>query len=841
MHILPRLKISQKLPLALIGTALLVGLGIGAAVYTISLQTVDQQRHERMDASIQSGLDQVQSYFDNVEVDLKLFAARADTVTQIENMTRAFTALDIQGQATEMLQMAFIKNNPHPEERLLTDSAGIAAGDYDGQHRRFHAGWRTILQERGYDDVMLFNPAGVLLYTVKKNADFATDFAKGSGNPLSESPLAELFRRTSTLPAGSVAFADFSTYSAIDNAPESFIATPVYKADKLAGVLAFEIGAKSISAKLNSIGGLGQTGEALIVGADGLMRTQSHFSTLPNVLVTPVQSDVVKSALEGTRMGGSIDYRGEQRVGLAAPFEVDGTKWAVLAVQSEAEVFAPINTLRNTMLIVGGSLLLLAAALGLLFSRSITGPLTRLTASMKGLAEGDLDVEVRGASRHDEIGEMARTVEVFRESALKVSSMTEEERAGSERRRTERTAMMQDLQRAFGEVVDAAVEGDFSKRVEAKFADQELNVIASSVNNLVDTVDRGLGETGKVLSALAQTNLTHRVEGQYSGAFLQLKTDTNAVGEKLGEIVGRLKDTSRQLKTATGEILSGANDLSERTTKQAATIEETSAAMEQLATAVLDNARQAKDASAVSATVTRAAEEGGAVMLKATDAMERITTSSGKISNIIGLIDDIAFQTNLLALNASVEAARAGEAGKGFAVVAVEVRRLAQSAAQASSEVKGLIDQSGTEVRTGSKLVLEAASKLDAMVGAARTANEAMESIARQSRDQAASIEEVSAAVRLMDEMTQHNAALVEETNASIERTEEQASELDRIVDVFRTDAEDRPLRAAPQKATGAADAPATGIKGLQARVRSAAKSYLGRGNLAVDKDFAEF
>jgi methyl-accepting chemotaxis protein len=841
MHILPRLKISQKLPLALIGTALLVGLGIGAAVYTISLQTVDQQRHERMDASIQSGLDQVKSYLDNVEVDLKLFAARADTVTQIENMTRAFTALDIQGQATEMLQMAFIKNNPHPEDRLLTDSAGIAAGDYDGQHRRFHAGWRTILQERGYDDVMLFNPAGVLLYTVKKNADFATDFAKGSGNPLSESPLAELFRRASTLPAGSVAFADFSTYSAIDNAPESFIATPVYKADKLAGVLAFEIGAKSISAKLNSIGGLGQTGEALIVGADGLMRTQSHFSSLPNVLVTPVQSDVVKSALDGTRAGGSVDYRGEHMVGLAAPFEVDGTKWAVLALQSEAEVFAPINTLRNTMLIVGGSFLLLAAALGLLFSRSITRPLTRLTASMKGLAEGDLDVEVSGAGRHDEIGEMARTVEVFRESALKVSSMTEEERAGTERRRTERTIMMQDLQRAFGEVVDAAVEGDFSKRVEAKFADQELNVIASSVNNLVDTVDRGLGETGKVLSALAQTDLTHRVEGRYAGAFLQLKTDTNAVAEKLGEIVGRLKDTSRQLKTATGEILSGANDLSERTTKQAATIEETSAAMEQLATAVLDNARQARDASTVSASVTRAAEEGGAVMLKATDAMERITTSSGKISNIIGLIDDIAFQTNLLALNASVEAARAGEAGKGFAVVAVEVRRLAQSAAQASSEVKGLIDQSGTEVRTGSKLVLEAASKLDAMVGAARSANEAMETIARQSKEQAASIEEVSAAVRQMDEMTQHNAALVEETNASIERTEEQASELDRIVDVFRTDAEDRPLRAAPPKVTPAAAAPATGIKGLQARVRSAAKSYLGRGNLAVDRDFEDF
>jgi methyl-accepting chemotaxis protein len=173
-------------------------------------------------------------------------------------------------------------------------------------------------------------------------------------------------------------------------------------------------------------------------------------------------------------------------------------------------------------------------------------------------------------------------------------------------------------------------------------------------------------------------------------------------------------------------------------------------------------------------------------MLKATDAMERITASSGKISNIIGLIDDIAFQTNLLALNASVEAARAGEAGKGFAVVAVEVRRLAQSAAQASSEVKGLIEQSGTEVKTGSKLVVEAAQKLQAMLTAARSSNELMDGIAKQSQDQAASIEEVNSAVRQMDEMTQHNAALVEQTNASIEQTEAQANELDRIVEVFR-------------------------------------------------------
>jgi methyl-accepting chemotaxis protein len=177
--------------------------------------------------------------------------------------------------------------------------------------------------------------------------------------------------------------------------------------------------------------------------------------------------------------------------------------------------------------------------------------------------------------------------------------------------------------------------------------------------------------------------------------------------------------------------------------------------------------------------------------------MERITTSSGKISNIIGLIDDIAFQTNLLALNASVEAARAGEAGKGFAVVAVEVRRLAQSAAQASSEVKALIEQSGTEVRAGSKLVAEAAGKLLDMLDAARESSALIEAIARASREQASGIEDVSSAVRKLDTITQHNAALVEETNAALEKTEAQASELDRIVDSFTLERRSGTTRAA--------------------------------------------
>ncbi len=240
------------------------------------------------------------------------------------------------------------------------------------------------------------------------------------------------------------------------------------------------------------------------------------------------------------------------------------------------------------------------------------------------------------------------------------------------------------------------------------------------------------------------------------------------------------------------------------------------------------------EASSVAAGVTRTAEEGGQVMNQANEAMERITQSSGKISNIIGMIDDIAFQTNLLALNASVEAARAGEAGKGFAVVAVEVRRLAQSAAQASSEVKALIEQSGTEVKGGSKLVAEAAQQARprCWMPPARPTR-LMEAIAGESREQAAAIDEVNAAVRLLDEMTQHNAALVEETNAAIEQTEAQAVELDRIVEVFQLES------TAPPKARAAE--PANGIQALQEKVRNAARSYLSSGNAAIDKDWSEF
>jgi methyl-accepting chemotaxis protein len=478
---------------------------------------------------------------------------------------------------------------------------------------------------------------------------------------------------------------------------------------------------------------------------------------------------------------------------------------------------------------VGGLGILAGIVAALVTGRWLSGAIRRMTQSMHTLAGGEIDMTIEGTEPSHELGQMARALQVFQTNARAVRA-AEAEKDSRSAMTAARAQMMETFQQAFDTVIDATAAGDFSKRIAAKFNDADIDRIAGNFDGLLDSISGALSEAGDVLGLLAKADLTRRMVGTYHGAFADLQSDTNAVADKLGEIVAQLRDTSTSLKLATGEILAGANDLSERTTKQAATIEETSAAMEQLATTVTSNSQRALEASQNANKMAQVADEGGVVMHQATEAMQRITASSSKISNIIGLIDDIAFQTNLLALNASVEAARAGDAGKGFAVVAVEVRRLAQSAASASSDVKALIEQSALEVHGGTSLVASAAAKLKDMLESVRSNTGLMDGIARDSHEQASGLQEITIAVRQMDEMTQHNAALVEEMNAAIEQTESQAGKVDGIVDIFKV----RQREASVGRHAEPAQL-------LPSQARRPAKNYVTAGNMALKQDWSEF
>jgi len=352
-------------------------------------------------------------------------------------------------------------------------------------------------------------------------------------------------------------------------------------------------------------------------------------------------------------------------------------------------------------------------------------------------------------------------------------------------------------------IVSGAREGDFGHRITLGGKDGFMLSISQGINSLLDTTGEAIENVAGVIAAIADGDLNRRVAGDYHGLFATVKNSTNATAEKLAAIVGDISTSTHTINTAASEITAGSADLSSRTEQQASNLEETAAAMEELSATIKRNSDNAQQANQLAAGASHVAEQGGLVAGQAVDAMTRIESSSQKISDIIGVIDEIAFQTNLLALNAAVEAARAGDAGKGFAVVASEVRTLAQRSAQASKEIKALIADSSGQVKDGVKLVNNAGTALTEIVSSIKKVAGIVSEIAAASVEQAAGVQEVTSAVSQMDEMTQRNAALVEESAAAARSLEEQANELSEMVGFFGGDAMvEKPTRsrAAPQK-----------------------------------------
>ncbi|MBB3656703.1 methyl-accepting chemotaxis protein-1 (serine sensor receptor) [Rhizobium sp. BK650] len=391
------------------------------------------------------------------------------------------------------------------------------------------------------------------------------------------------------------------------------------------------------------------------------------------------------------------------------------------------------------------------AAAGIMFAIfGIAAPIRRIASAMGRLSAGDLDSDIPYAGRADEIGDMAGAVEVFRQNALNVVRLEREAAATRSEAEAARAAAQQRAER---------------EAEQLRFATTAL---------------------GEGLRRLSEGDISFQLSEQFAAEYEALRQDFNASLHQLGATIGAVLQTVHSIDNGTSEIASGAQDLSKRTEQQAASLEETAAALDEITSTVSTATKRTEEARHVAREANASAQHSATVVSEAEQAMRRIEGSSQQISNIIGVIDEIAFQTNLLALNAGVEAARAGEAGKGFAVVAQEVRELAQRAAQAAKEIKVLIQQSSAEVENGVKLVLQTGASLKSIGDYVAQINQVMDAIATAAREQSTGLAEINTAVNQMDQSTQQNAAMVEQSTAAVASLSSEAGRLRELVNQFQ-------------------------------------------------------
>ena len=520
---------------------------------------------------------------------------------------------------------------------------------------------------------------------------------------------------------------------------------------------------------------------------------------------------------DGTRLGTVVEWQ-DRTAELKMQSELDAK------AEQERKVAAENMQIRNALDNVSGNVMIANAERTITYmNAAVVGMLRRNQEELRkvlpsfnvdNLIGNSIDQFHRNPAH--QAGMLANLRETYR-TQIKVGPlsfgliaspiMTESgEHAGTVVEWIDRTAEVA-VEEEIGNIVAASSRGEFDDRVSLDGKTGFFESLAKGINQLLDTCQVGFNDVIRVLSALAQGDLTQRMDAEYSGTFAELKVNLNQTIDSLGEMVVAIKSASDDINSAASDISAGSEDLSSRTEEQAASLEETASSMEELTSTVKQNADNAKQANQLAIGASDVATKGGSVVGDVVTRMAEITEASKKIEDIISVIEGIAFQTNILALNAAVEAARAGEQGRGFAVVASEVRSLAQRSSGAAKEIKALISNSVERIEDGSKLVEQAGVTMQEIVTAVKRVTDIMAEISAASQEQSSGIEQINQTIAQMDDATQQNAALVEQSSASAKSMLDQGGELASQVARFRISAEDaeraivvsEPARPAPR------------------------------------------
>ena len=725
------LTIATRLPLIIVGLCLLITLSISAAAYLQSRATVVEQVQTRLTVLMAERNAQLERWGETLSAEVASYGTDPTISLSMAAFDSAFRLLP-GDDPTALLQQIYITDNPFPAgERDRMDRAEGSAV-YHRRHGQYHPFFLQMRDQNNFYDVFLFNTAGDLIYSVYKEADYATNFTTG---PYADSGLASVFQKALAGEAGQVYVEDFTPYAPSQGAPAAFVATPIAGATgQTIGVFAIQLPLGLIGQILNNPIGMGETGDMQATADDGTARSQARFEDGTDIF-EPMLSPERLAQLDAGQdlfLIGVEGSRGHPVVTMARHTDLFGLDWHLVIEMDEVEVMAPVTGLRNMMLGIGAAGLLASGFIAWFMAGTVTRPLTRLGASMQAVWERQADLTIPDTGRSDEIGILARILVSFRDNLAKSDAQ--------------------------------------EQVVRTQQAEQQRVVEQLSIG----------------LTNLADGDLTQPIETAFAADYEELRRNYNRTLRTLGETIGRLSNNADTIRNRADSIARASTDLSQRTENQAATLEQTVAALDGMTTSIRAAADGAKEVDGIVASAKADALASEPVVRDAVAAMTKIETSSREIAQIITVINDISFQTNLLALNAGVEAARAGEAGRGFAVVASEVRALAQKSAGAAKEIKDLIDGSTQQVEHGVVLVGDAGGALGRIVEHISHVSQVVSDLAAGVEVQSSGLSEINTGVAQLDKTTQQNAAMVENTTASTNTLNTEAQQLAEVVSYFR-------------------------------------------------------
>lgn len=772
--------------LALATAALATAMFVGGGSYFSAKTALDTRIRDDLRGPIENRVERLQHYATSVTNDLEFLAEMRDVGLAFAQFTKAVAA-SREENGEGPLRDAYVDMSAKPVgERHLVNKADDGS-KYSTLHSLFHPTLRSFLFARGYYDIFLINPDGEIVYSVYKETDFLTNLSDG---PYSASGLADAFSRAAALEPGQIAFADFTPYTPSSDAAAAFVATPVFAAARFGapvefqGVVAIQLPQDRLEAAV-MVESAESAVQTFIVGDDGVVRTDLQSTPEPEAMKATFDLSGYDAAefsvVDGIGLGGRPSVLALGKTSFL------GAPWTVVTQVDSGVAMSVVQEVQNGVLLTAALALAFVTTLAWVLGRSLSKPILEVDIAMKRMADGDLETPLLNTGRTDEIGSIIRNTDAFRSELFEADKTRKVQEARNQELEERRQSMLAELEANVGAVVTAVSRGELDTRVSPDFDDDALNALSKGVNRICDVVGAFLTQTENIVEAMSDGNLTVRFQGDFSGRFMEVGNGLNETIANLDNTVQRIKTTGDEMTRAIRLVADGSTDLAERAESQAASLEETAATMEEISATINLNADNALKATDLAGETQSRAKDGQSVVEDAVAAMGEIETSSSQITDIISVIDSIAFQTNLLALNAAVEAARAGDAGKGFAVVASEVRTLAQRSAAAAKDITDLITVSSNKVSDGVRLVNATGDALGSILTSISTFSERITEISTASKDQSVGVSQISESVSHMDDMTQQNARLADNSASAAKSLTGMSDELNALIVTFKT------------------------------------------------------